>query len=269
MFAPGQPVPATYVPWRQDESVREASLMNVSYSDRSHALRAQDLNHACLSGVPPPGLPSWPPKHVISYPGSSRMTDNQAGNAANTASEEVALRHLETAGQIQPARTTFHRDATGALTVSSVPVVTSDVPPAQASQARVRIKEWERHGADRAARGVGEEAAAAIFAAAGPNAPAPGQETAAIGAATGPAMGPAMGPADGASFAAGAAGAAADHQDAVAHQDIVTAMSSIDDAPVAVGAAVVRIPDAPTDPTRWLVAGLSVVALVAAAVNVV
>jgi hypothetical protein len=142
MFRSDEPVPASYVPWRQEDAVQASRDMQVTYSDRSHALRAQDLNHACLSGVTPPGLPSWPPKNLIAYPESARMIDNQAGDNDNTAAEQIALRHIATAGQVQPARTTFARTATGALTVSSVPKIPEDTPPAQASEARLRISEW-------------------------------------------------------------------------------------------------------------------------------
>lgn len=247
MFAPTQPVPASYVPWRQEEGVRASNLMNISYSDRAHALRAQDLNHACLSGVPPPGLPSWPPKHLLSYPGDSRMTDNEAGDAANTASEQVALRHLETAGQVQPAKTTFGRDASGALTVSSVPQITPDVPPAQASQARVRIAEWEAHAPERSY--VGDSIA-----------PFPDEplDSGAFGAAVQAVAEPAQ-PAEPV--------APAEPAEPAWQSDHVTAMSPIDGGPVAMGAAVVRAPD-PTwsvaDHGLWVAGAIGLAAVVTA-----
>jgi hypothetical protein len=147
MFAHNQPVPASEVPWTEDEAVPASRLLNISYSDRTHALRAQDLNQACLSGVPPPGLPSWPPKSLIPYPNSSRMEGNEVGNSDNTAAEQMALRHIATAGQVQPALTSFGRDASGALAISSVPQIPPGTAVAQTSEAEVRIHAWERQHA--------------------------------------------------------------------------------------------------------------------------
>ena len=136
-----QPVFASSVPCAPAAAIRQADDLFISYSDRSHALRAQDLSHGCSSGVPPPGLPHWP-EAVMPYPGSGRMDGALIGAAANTAAIAAARRSLATVGQVLPSRITFGSTQRGNLTLTSIPEIPPGTNATDVDGTRVRVANW-------------------------------------------------------------------------------------------------------------------------------
>lgn len=121
MYRPDEPIPASDVPCNPAVAVPASKSLFVAHDDRAHALRAQDVSRSCLRGVPPPGLPVWPPAHILEYPKSGRMIDNDIGEADNTASTAVARREIHQAGPVHPSVITFGTGPGGGLKLTSLP----------------------------------------------------------------------------------------------------------------------------------------------------
>jgi hypothetical protein len=121
MYRPDEPIPASDVPCNPAVAVPASNALFAAYDDRAHALRAQDVSRSCLRGVEPPGLPVWPPEHILEYPKSSRMIDNEIGESDNTAETAFARRELHQAGPVQPSVIAFGTAPGGSLTLTSLP----------------------------------------------------------------------------------------------------------------------------------------------------
>jgi hypothetical protein len=140
MFQWDEPIPASDVPCNPAVAIPASNSLFAAYDDRAHALRAQDVSRACLRGIDPPGLPTWPPPHVMDYPKSNRMIDSDVGNSDVTAARAFAERALETSGLVQPSTIHFGTDASGGLRLTSVPNTTD--PMLEAKLAAGRTLAW-------------------------------------------------------------------------------------------------------------------------------